>query len=77
MDTSLKPERLVQPKTVIKTPEIIVNVKNEARNKVRLDKINGRHCMVIELDDAVIEVNGYDLKVPGVSEPEQNVPRQQ
>ena len=43
-----------------------MNVKNEAKNKVRLDQINGRHCMVIELDDAVIEVNGYDLKVPGV-----------
>ena len=63
--TSLKPERLVAPKTVIKTPEIVVNVKNGAKDKVRLDKINGRHCMVIELDDAVIEVNGYDLKVPG------------
>lgn len=64
--TTLKPERLVSPKTVIRTPEIVVNVKNEAKDKVRLDQINGRHCMVIELDDAVIEVNGYDLKVPGV-----------
>jgi hypothetical protein len=63
--TTLKPERLVAPKTVIKTPEIVVNVKNTAKDKVRLDRINGRHCMVIELDDAVIEVNGYDLKVPG------------
>lgn len=63
--TSLKPERLVAPKTVIRTPEIVVNVKNGAKDKVRLDRINGRHCMVIELDDAVIEVNGYDLKVPG------------
>ena len=64
--TTLKPERLFSPKTVIRTPEIVVNVKNEAKNKVRLDQINGRHCMVIELDNAVIEVNGYDLKVPGV-----------
>ena len=74
VETTLKPERLVQPKTVIKTPEIVVNVKNEAKDKVRLDKINGRHCMVIELDDAVIEVNGYDLKVPGVLDPDQNTP---
>ena len=74
VETSLKPERLVQSKTVIKTPEIVVNVKNEAKNKIRLDKINGRHCMVIELDDAMIEVNGYDLKVPGVLDPDQNTP---
>ncbi|MBR6107480.1 MAG: DUF4317 family protein [Oscillospiraceae bacterium] len=74
VETSLKPERLVQPKTVIKTPEIVVSVKNEAKNKIRLDKINGRHCMVIELDDAMIEVNGYDLKVPGVLDPDSETP---
>jgi len=51
-----------------------VNVKNEAKNKIRLDKINGRHCMVIELDDAMIEVNGYDLKVPGVLDPDLETP---
>ena len=51
-----------------------MNVKNQAKNKVRLDKINGRHCMVIELDDALIEVNGYDLKVPGVLDPDTPTP---
>ena len=66
VESSLKPERLVMPKTVIKTPEIVVNVKNEAKDKVSLQMVDGRHCMVIELDDAVIEVNGYDLKVPGM-----------
>ena len=74
VETSLKPERLVQPKTVIKTPEIVVNVKNTAKDKIHLDKINGRHCMVIELDDAMIEVNGYDLKVPGVLDDSQSTP---
>lgn len=64
--TTLKPERLVQPKMTIKTPEIVVNVKNEAKDKVHLETINGRHCMVIDLDDAMIEVNGMDLRVPGV-----------
>lgn len=68
VETTLKPERLVQAKTVIRTPEIVVNVKNDAKDKVRLEKINGRHCMVIALDEAVIEVNGYELKVPGMSE---------
>ncbi len=67
--TTLKPERLVQPKTVIRTPEIVVNVKNDAKDKVHLETINGRHCMVIDLDEAIIEVNGYALKVPGVAEP--------
>ncbi|MCQ2416772.1 MAG: DUF4317 domain-containing protein [Oscillospiraceae bacterium] len=70
VENTLKPERLITPKTVIKTPDIVVNVKNQAKDKVRLDKINGRHCMVIELDEAMIEVNGFDLKVPGVLEPD-------
>ncbi|MCQ2407623.1 MAG: DUF4317 domain-containing protein [Oscillospiraceae bacterium] len=74
VESTLKPERLIVPKTVIKTPEIVVNIKNEAKNKVRLDKIDGRHCMVIELDDAMIEVNGYDLKVPGVMAPDAVTP---
>lgn len=66
VETSLKPERLVSPKTVIKTPDIVVNVKNAAKDKVSLQMVDGRHCMVIALDDAMIEVNGYDLKVPGM-----------
>ena len=74
VESTLKPERLIVPKTVIKTPEIVVNIKNEAKNKVRLDKIEGRHCMIIELDDAMIEVNGYDLKVPGVMAPDAETP---
>ena len=74
VESTLKPERLIVPKTVIKTPEIVVNIKNEAKNKVRLDKIEGRHCMIIELDDAMIEVNGYDLKVPGVMAPDAEAP---
>ncbi len=74
VETTLKPERLISSKTVIKTPDIIVNVKNQAKNKVRLDKVNGRHCMVIELDDAMIEVNGYDLRVPGVLDPDSPAP---
>ena len=68
VETTLKPERLVQPKTIIRTPEIVVNVKNDAKDKVRLETVNGRHCMVIALDEAVIEVNGYELKVPGMTE---------
>lgn len=69
VESTLKPERLVAAKTVIRTPEIVVNVKNEAKHKVHLEEVNGRHCMVIDLDEAVIEVNGYDLKVPGVLDP--------
>ncbi len=68
VDTTLKPERLVQPKTIIRTPEIVVNVKNDAKDKVRLETVNGKHCMVIALDEAMIEVNGYELKVPGMTE---------
>ena len=72
--TSLKPERLVAPKTTIKTPDIVVSVKNSSKDKVRLDVVDGRHCMVIALDEATVEVNGYELKVPGVLDPGTSAP---
>lgn len=64
IETTLKPERLAAPKTVIKTPEIVVNIKNDAKDKVRFDVVAGRRCMIIELDEAMVEVNGYDVKLP-------------
>lgn len=65
-ETSLKPERLALPKTVIHVPEIAVQVRSGAEKRVHLEAAEGRHYMVIDLDDAEIEVNGYDLIVPGM-----------
>ncbi len=60
---ALQATRLVEPKTVIATPEITINVKNCAKDKVRTTTVNGRRCIIIDLDEANIKVNGYDLKL--------------
>ncbi len=68
VESTLKPERLVSQKTVIKTADIVVQVKQEAKDRVHLQSDHGGHQLVIELDDVNIEVNGFDLKVPGMLE---------
>ena len=48
-------------KMAIKVPDITVNVKNGGDTKVKTEIVNGRKCLVIELDDSV-EINGIEMK---------------
>lgn len=49
---------LVDKKTVVTVPSITLNIKKEAINKVRTQIIDGRNCLVIDLDDPEISING-------------------
>lgn len=49
---------LVENKTIVSTPEITVNISKEATDKVRTSVINGRRCLIIDLDDPSICING-------------------
>ena len=49
---------LVTPKTVIALPDITVNISKEATDKVRTSLIGGRRCLVIDLDDPNVVING-------------------
>jgi hypothetical protein len=54
---------LVDTKTVIATPEITVNISQEGVQKVRTSNINGRRCIVIDVDDPSVEINGLPTKI--------------
>lgn len=54
----LTAENLIDKRTVLATPEITINISREATDKVRTSVIGGRRCLVIDLDDPSISVNG-------------------
>lgn len=48
-------------KMAIRVPDITINVKNGGDTKVKTDTINGKKCLVIEMDESV-EINGIELR---------------
>lgn len=54
----LTAENLIENKTVLSTPEITINISRDATDKVRTSVIDGRRCLVIDLDDPSISING-------------------
>jgi hypothetical protein len=54
---------LVDTKTVISTPEITVNISQEGVQKIHTSNINGRRCIVIDVDDPSVEINGLPTKI--------------
>ena len=59
----LTAENLIESKVVLSTPEITVNINRYATDKVRTSVIGGRRCLVIDLDDPSITVNGVNVTV--------------
>lgn len=52
---------LVETKTVLSSPGITVNIKPSAADKVRTSVVNGRRCLLIDIDDPTIEINGLPV----------------
>ncbi len=59
----LTAENLIESKVTLATPEITVNINRYAADKVRTSVIGGRRCLVIDLDDPSISVNGLTTTV--------------
>ncbi|MDE6780155.1 MAG: DUF4317 domain-containing protein [Ruminococcus sp.] len=57
----LTASNLVDNKTVMTTAGITVNIKPDAGDKVRTSVINGRRCLLIDIDDPTIEINGLPV----------------
>lgn len=54
---------LVTPKTVIALPDITVNISKDATDKVRTSLVGGRRCLVIDIDDPNVVINGLPTTV--------------
>lgn len=52
---------LIENKTVLATPGITVNIKPSAADKLRTSVVDGRRCLLIDIDDPTIEINGLPV----------------
>lgn len=54
---------LVESKTTVATPEIRVSISKNATDKVHTRVIEGRHCLIIDLDDPSVSINGLNTQI--------------
>ena len=54
---------LVDNKTVVSVPSITVNIGKDGVDKVRTQVIEGKKCLVIDLDDPEVEINGLSATI--------------
>ncbi len=62
-DKPLTAVNLVEKKTVVTVPSITVNIGKDAVDKVKTQIIDGRKCLIIDLDDPEIAVNGLETTI--------------
>lgn len=62
-DAPLTVSNLIDSKTVVTSPGITVNIKPSAVDKVRTSVVNGRRCLLIDIDDPTIEINGLPVRL--------------
>ncbi|MDE6101402.1 MAG: DUF4317 domain-containing protein, partial [Ruminococcus sp.] len=60
-DASLTASNLVDSKTVVSSAGITVNIKPSASDKIRTSVVDGRRCLLIDIDDPTIEINGLPV----------------
>ncbi|MCM1579018.1 MAG: DUF4317 domain-containing protein [Ruminococcus sp.] len=60
---TLKASNLVENKTTLAASEITVNIGSDATDKVRTTVIQGRKCLIIDLDDPSVKINGIETKI--------------
>lgn len=60
-DAALTASNLVENKTVMTTAGITINIKPDASDKIRTSVVDGRRCLLIDIDDPTIEINGLPV----------------
>lgn len=60
-ETPMRASNLVETKTVLAVPSITVNIKKDGLSKVKTQKIDGKRCLVIDLEDPEVVVNGLNV----------------
>lgn len=59
--TPLTASNLIESRTVLTSPGITVNIKPSAADKIRTSVVDGRRCLLIDIDDPTIEINGLPV----------------
>jgi hypothetical protein len=60
-DAPLTASNLVETKTVLTSTGITVNIKPSAADKIRTSVVEGRRCLLIDIDDPTIKINGLPV----------------
>ena len=66
---ALKASNLVENKTVLSVPEITVNISKDGTDKVRTSVIQGKKCLIIDLEDPSVLVNGIETSFETAEKP--------
>ena len=70
--TSLMASNVMNTRTFeVKTPDVVIRVNPERTDLIETKMIDGRQCLVIELDGSVV-VNGINVRAGGTSEDEED-----
>ena len=59
--TTLTASNLIDNKTTIDVSGITVNIKPTETERIRTSNIDGRKCIIIDIDSPVIDINGYPV----------------
>lgn len=62
-EVGLTASNLVETKTVVQIPDITINIKKDATDKIRTSVMNGRRCLIIDIDDPNIVINGLNTRL--------------
>ncbi|MBQ3919054.1 MAG: DUF4317 domain-containing protein [Oscillospiraceae bacterium] len=62
-DAPLRASNLLETKMTLASSAITVNVGRDATDKVRTSVIGGRKCLIIDLDDPNLVINGIDTTI--------------
>ncbi|MBE6837685.1 MAG: DUF4317 family protein [Ruminococcus sp.] len=60
-ETVMRASNLVENRTVVAVPSVTVNIKKDGLSKVKTQTIDGKRCLIIDLEDPDIVVNGLNV----------------
>lgn len=60
---TLTASNIVEKKNVVQTPGIRIDIKSSFADKLRTSIVDGRRCLLIDIDDPTIEVNGLPINL--------------
>lgn len=62
-DCILTASNVIDYKNIVEMPGIKVDIKATSADKVRTSVIDGRRCLLIDIDDPTIEINGMSVSL--------------
>lgn len=62
-DSTITATNVVEHKNVVTAPGIRIDIKSSVADKLRTSVVDGRRCLLIDLDDPTVEINGLSVNL--------------